>query len=110
MNGSNVAESFVKYRARKHGLVRSSSCEIPCMSLCRVATLNKDRMKSRSSVVETLSKRGIDLFCIKEVCWGGASARFIADKHDPYKFFGLVIMQEQVALVHSLLKVGRKGV
>ena len=98
MNGSNVAESFVKYRARKHGLVRSSSCEIPCMSLCRVATLNKDRMKSRSSVVETLSKRGIDLFCIQ------------ADKHDPYKFFGLVIMQEQVALVHSLLKVGRKGV
>ena len=86
--GNNNVESVVKGRARKRGLVRSSSCEIPRKSLFRIATLNVGTMRGRSSeVVETMSRRGIDLCCIQEIRWRGASARFITGKDDRYKFF-----------------------
>ena len=86
--GNNNVENFVKGRARKRGLVRSSACEIPPKSLFRIATLNMGTMRGRSSeVVETVSRRGIDLCCMQEVRWRGASARFITGKDDRYKFF-----------------------
>ena len=86
--GNNNVDSLVTGRARKRGLVRSSSCEIPQKSLFRVATLNVGTMRGRSSeVVETISRRGIDLCCIQEVRWRGASARFITGKDSRYKFF-----------------------
>ena len=87
--GNNV-ESVVKGRARKCGLVRSSSCKIPhkSLSLFRIATLNVGTMRGRSSeVVETMSRRGVDLCCVQEVCWRSASARFITGKDDRYRFF-----------------------
>ena len=86
--GNNNVESVVKGRARKRGLVRSSSCEIPRKSLFRIATLNVGTMRGRSSeVVETMSRRDIDLCCMQEVRWRGASARFITGQDDRYKFF-----------------------
>ena len=88
--GNNNVERVVKGRARKCGLVRSSSCKIPhkSLSLFRIATLNVGTMRGRSSeVVETISRRGIDLCCVQEVRWRGASARFITGKDDRYKFF-----------------------
>ena len=86
--GNNNVESVVKGRARKRGLVRPSSCEIPRKSLFRIATLNVGTMRGRSSeFVETMSRRGIDLCCMQEVRWRGASARFITGKDDRYKFF-----------------------
>ena len=86
--GNNNVESVVKGRARKRGLVRSSTCEIPRKSLFRIATLNVGTMRGRSSeIVETMSRRGIDLCCMQEVHWRGASARFITGKGDRYIFF-----------------------
>ena len=86
--GNNNVESVVKGMARKRGLLRSSSCEIPHKSLLRIATLNVGTMRGRSSeVVETMSRRGIDLCCMQEVRWRDASARFITGKDDRYKFF-----------------------
>ena len=86
--GNNNVESVIKGRARKRGLVRSSSCEIPRKSLFRIATLNVGTMRGRSSeVVETMSRRDIDLCCMQEVRWRGASARFITGQDDRYKFF-----------------------
>ena len=88
--GNNNVESVVKGRARKCRLVRSSSCKIPykSLSLFRIATLNVGTIRGRSSeVVETMSRRGIDLYCVQEVRWRGASARFITGKDDRYKIY-----------------------
>ena len=89
--GNNNVESVVKGRARKRGLVRSSSCEIPRKSLFRIATLNVGTMRGRSSeVVETMSRRGIDLCCMQEVRWRGKDSLQV--KMIDINFSGLVTM------------------
>ena len=115
--GNNNVESVVKGRARKRGLVRSSSCKIPRKSLFGIATLNVGTMRGRSSeVVETISRRGIDLCCVQEVRWRGASARFITGKNDRYKFFwvgnnagtggvGILLAEKRVEKVFDVNRV-----
>ena len=45
-------------------------------------------MRGRSGeIVETLSRRNIDVCCLQEVRWRGASARIITGKDCEYKFF-----------------------
>ena len=45
-------------------------------------------MRGRSGeVVETITTRNIDLCCVQEVRWRGASTRFIQGKDSRYKFF-----------------------
>ena len=54
----------------------------------RVGTLNVGTMRGRTSqVAETLSRRHVDLCCIQEVRWRGASARIIDGRNDRYKIF-----------------------
>ena len=54
----------------------------------RVATLNVGTMRGRSSeVVETVTRRGIDICCVQETRWRGASARLIEGKNSRCKFF-----------------------
>ena len=46
--------------------------------LLRVALLNVGTMRCKSNeVVEILSIRGVDLCCVQEACWRGASAWMI---------------------------------
>ena len=56
----------------------------------RMASLNVGTLRGRSrEVVETMSRRGIDLCCIQECRWRGAgeSARIIDGKDSTYKCF-----------------------
>ena len=75
------------------GPTRSSICEIPRhkkkqINALRIAILNVGTLRGRSSeVVETMSRRGIDLYCVQECRWRGASARMIGGKDSRYKCF-----------------------
>ena len=63
------------------GPIRSSNHETPHQKMFRIVSLNVVTLRGRSSeVVETVSRRGVDLCCVQEVRWRGASARMIVGK------------------------------
>ena len=69
-----------------HPIVNQQSGTIE--SKFRVCTLNVGTMRGRSGeVAETLSRRNIDVCCLQEVRWRGASTRLIAGKDKEYKMF-----------------------
>ena len=75
----------MKGRARR-GLVRSSSSEIP--QNFRIASLNVGTLRGRADeVVETMSRRKVDLCCLQETRWRGGSARMLKGKDSRYKLF-----------------------
>ena len=82
-NGTgNYVEGVVNGRTGS-GPVRSTSCETPHDTL-KIASWNIGTMRVRSSeIVETITRRNVDLCCVQEVRWRGASARYITG----YKFF-----------------------
>ena len=54
----------------------------------RIESLNAGLFRGRSSVViETKSRRGIDLCCIQECRWRGVSARMVEYENSRYKYF-----------------------
>ena len=54
----------------------------------RVGTLNVGTLRGRAGeVVETISRRNVDICCLQEVRWRGASARMIQGKDTQYKLF-----------------------
>ena len=68
------------------GLTRPTSSEIPQMKF-RIATLNVGTMRGRSGeVVETMSRRHIDICSLQETRWKGGSARKLTGKDSVYKF------------------------
>ena len=85
----------VKFRAHgrvgkslRCGPTRSSINETPHQKMFRIASLNVGTLRGRSSeVVETVSRRGVDLCRLQEVRWCGASARMIVGKDSRYKVF-----------------------
>ena len=76
-NGTgNYVEGVVNGRTGS-GPVRSTSCETPHDTF-KIASWNIGTMRGRSSeIVETITRRNIDLCCVQEVRWRGASARHI---------------------------------
>ena len=72
---------------------RSSVCEIlhhkqQRLSVFGIASLNVGSMTGSSNeVVETVSRRRIDLCCVQDCRWRDASARMLEDKECRYKFF-----------------------
>ena len=57
-------------------------------ALFRVGSLNVGTLRGRTGeVVETLNRRKIDVCCVQEVRWRGASARTITGKSSQYKLF-----------------------
>ena len=69
------------------GPTRSSNHETP-HQMFRIASLNVDTLRNRSNeVVEMVSRRGVDLCCLQEVRWHGASARMIDGKDSCQKVF-----------------------
>ena len=69
------------------GPTRLSICEIQT-NVLRIASLNVGTLKGRfNEMVETMSRRGIDLCCIQEYRWRGASARMIKSKDSRYSCF-----------------------
>ena len=70
------------------GPTRSSIHESPHQKMFRIASLNVATLRGRSSkVVETVSIRDVNLCCLQEVRWRGASARMIVGKDSRYKVF-----------------------
>ena len=67
----------------------SNTSEPPLESFVfRLSSWNVGTMRGRSSeIVETLTRRSIDICCIQESRWRGASARMISGKNSRYKFF-----------------------
>ena len=65
------------------GPIRLSIRETPHQKTFRIASLNASTLRGRSS--ETVSRRGLDLCCLQEVRWRGASARMIVGKVFRYK-------------------------
>ena len=56
----------------------------------RIASLNVGLFRGLSSVViETKSRRGIDLCCIQECRWRGVSARMVEYENCRYKYFSI---------------------
>ena len=56
--------------------------------ILRVATVNVGTLRGRASeVVETVSRRNIDICCLQEVRWRGAGTRTITGKDTQYKLF-----------------------
>ena len=54
----------------------------------RIGTLNVGTLRGKSGeVVETLTRRGIDLCCLQEVRWRGGHSRTVTGKDSHYKFF-----------------------
>ena len=57
-------------------------------SKLRIGSLNVGTMRGRSGeVVETLARRQVDICCVQEVRWRGASTRLITGKSCQYKMF-----------------------
>ena len=86
-NGTgNYVEGVVNGRTGS-GPVRLTSCETPHYTL-KIASWNIGTMRSRSSeIVETITRRNVDLCCMQEVRWRGASGRYTTGKDSRYKFF-----------------------
>ena len=54
----------------------------------KIGTLNIGTLRGRSGeVVETLERRNLDICCVQEVRWRGASARMLTGKSSQYKLF-----------------------
>ena len=78
---------------------------------------NIGTMRGRSSeIVETITRRNIDLCCVQEVRWRGASARHIIGKDSRYKFFwvgnnqgtsgvGVLLAEKWVDKVYDIKRV-----
>ena len=68
-----------------------------------------------SEIVETITRRNIDLCFAQEVRWRGASARLITEKDSKYKFFwvsndvtsgvGVVLAEKRVEKVYDIKRV-----
>ena len=93
VNGAGVInEGTVHGRAgvnpEHHPIVIQRSGTLVSESKFRVGTLNVGTLRERSGeVVETLTRRDIDVCCLQEVRWRGASAQMITGKDSEYKFF-----------------------
>ena len=77
-----------------HGrvIVRSGHCQTvikrPDQTNIRVSTVNVGTLRGRASeVVETISRRNVDICCLQEVRWRGAGTRLITSKDTKYKLF-----------------------
>ena len=98
------------------GLTRSSIHETPHQKMFRIASLNIGTLRGRSGeVVETVSRRGVDLCCLQEVRWRGASACMIVGKDSRYKVFcrgkengnggiGILLAEEWVEKVYDICR------
>ena len=70
----NYVEGVVNGRTGS-GPVRSTSCKTKHDTF-KIASWNTGTMRGRSSeIVETITRRNVDLCCMQEVRWRGASAR-----------------------------------
>ena len=115
-NGTgNYVEGVVNGRTGS-GPVRSTSCETPHDTF-KIASWNIGTMRGRSSeIVETITRRNVDLCCVQEVRWRGASARHITGKDSRYKFFwvgnnqgtsgvGVLLAEKWVDKVYDIKRV-----
>ena len=115
-NGTgNYVEGVVNGRTGS-GPVRSTSCETTHNTF-KIASWNIGTMRGRSSeIVETITRRNIDLCCVQEVRWRGASARHIIGKDSRYKFFwvgnnqgtsgvGVLLAEKWVDKVYDIKRV-----
>ena len=115
-NGTrNYVEGVVNGRTGS-GPVRSSSCETPHNTM-KIASWNVGTMRGRSSeIVETITRRNIDLCCVQEVRWRGASTRYLTGKDSRYKFFwvgndqgtngvGVLLAEKWVDKVYDIKRV-----
>ena len=99
------------------GPTRSSINETPHQKMFRIASLNVGTLRGRSSeIVETVSSRGVDLCCLQEERWRGASARMIVGKDSRYKVFwigneivnggvGILLAEEWVEKVYDICRM-----
>ena len=104
-------------KSLRYGPTRLSNYETPRKKMFRVGSLNVDTLRGTSSeVVETVSRRSVDLCCLKEVRWRGASARMIVGKDSRYKVFwigsenggggvGIVLAEEWVEKVYDICRI-----
>ena len=105
LKNGNYVEGVVNGRTGS-GPVRSTSCETPHDTF-KIASWNIGTMRGRSSeIVETIIRRNIDLCCVQEVRWTGASARHITGKDSRYKFFWVGNNQGTSGVVCSWLRSG----
>ena len=111
----NYVEGIVNGRTGS-GPVRSTSCETPHDTL-KIASWNIGTMRGRSSeIVETITRRNVDLCCVQEVRRRGASARYTTGKDSRYKFFwvgndqgtsgvGVLLAEKWVDKVYDIKRV-----
>jgi len=74
--------------------------------LFRVATLTVGTLKKRSAeVVETMTRRNVDICSIQEHRWAGSLAtnqsRILKGNNSSYSSFGMAIKKDMVVLVFS---------
>lgn len=91
-NCVNRAGADSKGSAHGRANVRSGHCQtvikLPDQEKLRVATANVGTLRGRAGeVVETISRRNIDICCLQEVRWRGAGTRLITGKDSQYKLF-----------------------
>ena len=110
----NCVEGVVNGRAA-NGPVKST-CKIP-YNVFKIALWNIGTMRDRlSEISETITGRNIDLCCVQEIRWRGASARLITGKDFKYKFFlvgnnhgacgvGVLLAEKWVDKVYDIKKV-----
>ena len=68
--------------------IRSARLQERLQERLRVATVNVGTLRGRASeVVETVSRRNIDICCLQDVRWRGAGTRTITGKDTQYKLF-----------------------
>ena len=114
-NGTGNCEGVVNGRTG-NGPVRLTSCEIPYNTF-KIASWNIGTMRGRSSeIVETIRRRNIDLCCVQDGRWRGASAGPMTGKDSKYKFFwvgndhglsgvGVLLAEKWVDKVHDIRRV-----
>ena len=71
-----------------HQIVNQQSGTDATNSILRIGSLNVGTMRGRSGeVIETLERRKVDVCCVQEIRWRGASTRLITGKSCQYKMF-----------------------
>ena len=90
---------------------------MPHQKKFRMVSLNVGNLRGRSSeVVETISRRSMDLGCLQEIRWCGASACMIEGKDSHYKIswvgnekgtggVGILLLEEWVEKVFDINRV-----
>ena len=88
LRSESVAHGRTDVRCEHHQIVTQLSHRKVDSLLLRMASINVGTLRGRAGeIVEMLERRSVDVCCVQEVRWRGASVRFVEGRRARYKLF-----------------------